>query len=211
MGLSPIMKLKFTPQHITILAAALIGAGVTLFTAAAVQQNYRLSANDPQIQLAEDAAAGLSKGLQPEAVVGSQKVDASASLAPFVTVYSGGKPYQALATSGYFTDNKILAPPPGAFDTARATGEDRFTWQTLEGQREAAVLVYADSPQPAYVLAARNLREVESREQSLRAMSTATLTGIIIVALAAAYLLSMPDNNYIDNLRSKLKKAFAKP
>jgi len=204
------MNLKPSPHHITVLAAALIGAGVTLFTAGAVQQNYRLSANDPQIQLAEDASAGLSKGLQPEAVVGSQKVDASGSLAPFVTVYGGGKPYQALATSGYFSDNKILAPPPGVFDTARATGEARFTWQTVEGQREAAILVYANSPQPAYVLAARNLREVESREQSLRLMTIATLVGIIVVALAAAYFLSMPDNNYVDNLRSKLKKAFTK-
>jgi len=204
------MKLKLTPQHISILAATLIGAGVTLFASFAVQQNYRLSANDPQIQLAEDAAAGLANGLQPEAVVGSQKIDASASLAPFVTVYSGGKPYQALATSGYFSDNKILAPPSGVFDIARSTGEARFTWRTIEGQREAAVLVYADSPQPAYVLAARNLREVESREQSLRLMTVATLVGIIVVALAAAYFLSMPDNNYVDNLRSKLKKAFTK-
>lgn len=190
-----------------ILAFALIAAGVTLFVAAALQQNYRLSADDPQIQLAEDAAANLSRGLQPEAVVGPQKIDATNSLSPFVTVYSGGKPYEPLATSGYFSDNKTLAPPIGVFDNVRSSGEERFTWQTLEGQREAAVLVYADSPQPFYVLAARNLREVETRENQLRLITFLTLIGIALVATAASLLLNP---NYSDHLYGKLKKIFTK-
>ena len=197
------MKLKLSPQQITVIAIALIAAGVTLFVAAALQQNYRLTANDPQVQLAEDAAANLAKGQQPSAVIGPGNIDASNSLAPFVTVYSGGKPYQPLATNGYFSDNKTLSPPAGVFEHARASGEERFTWKTLEGQREAAVLVYADSPQPVYVLSARNLREVESREDQLRLLTFLALLGIAVVATAASLLLNP---NYVDKLYRKLNK-----
>src|SRR5438445_588354 len=52
-----------------------------------VQQNFRQGANDPQIQMAEDAAAQLQGGAQAQAVVGAGKVDISRSLAPFLIVY----------------------------------------------------------------------------------------------------------------------------
>src|SRR5438270_7168527 len=41
----------------------------------AVQQDLRQGANDPQIQMAEDAAVQLEAGQQPAAVVGAGKVD----------------------------------------------------------------------------------------------------------------------------------------
>src|SRR4051812_19741980 len=62
----------------------------------AVQQNFRQSANDPQIQMAEDAAAALEAGAQPQAVVGTGKVDMARSLAPFLIVYDDqGQPLAA--------------------------------------------------------------------------------------------------------------------
>src|SRR5260221_13588614 len=93
-----------------LLPAALIGAGVTLFVCAAVQQNYRQSANDPQIQLAQDAAGALDAGAEPIMVVGPAQVNAASSLAPFVTVYDSS--LHPLATSGRF-DGRTLTPPAG--------------------------------------------------------------------------------------------------
>jgi len=45
-----------------------------------VQQNYRLSANDPQTQMANDAANDISNGLDPKSVISNQPVDISNSL-----------------------------------------------------------------------------------------------------------------------------------
>src|SRR5579862_2127565 len=67
------------------LAVALSGLSVVVY--AAVQQDLRQSANDPQIQLAEDAASALDGGAAPRAVVPGQTVELSSSLQPFVMVY----------------------------------------------------------------------------------------------------------------------------
>ena len=48
----------------------------------AVQQSYRQTANDPQIEMAEDAAAQLEEGRQPQAIVGTNKVDMAAASRP---------------------------------------------------------------------------------------------------------------------------------
>lgn len=66
---------------------------------ALVQQNYRMSANDPQIQMAEDAAAALNKGRNIQSVVLLDNVDISKSLGVFLAVYDdSGKP---VMSSGY--------------------------------------------------------------------------------------------------------------
>ena len=63
-----------------------------------VQQNYRITANDPQIQFAEDAAAALGQGQSPQAVIPSPQVDIASSLAPYVVVFNdAGK---VIASSG---------------------------------------------------------------------------------------------------------------
>src|SRR5581483_3886463 len=57
---------------------------------AAVQQNYRQSANDPQIQIVEDVAQAIDKGnTTPHFIVSPQPTtEMSPSLSTFVTVYS---------------------------------------------------------------------------------------------------------------------------
>ena len=163
----------------TALTIAAVGAGVTLFVAAVVQQNYRQSANDPQIQLAEDGATAFGNGANPADIVGGRPpVEAATSLAPFMTVFDADK--RVLATSGRFV-GETLTPPAGTFDYARAHGQDRFTWQTTGGAREAAVLVYANGQHTGYVLAARSLHEVEAREGALRLMTIITLAGIALL------------------------------
>ena len=179
------MAKSSSPQQFALLAAVL-AAGVTVFATAAVQQNYRQSANDPQIQLARDGADALGRSLIPSAIVGDDpQIDAGSSLAPFVTVYDTNQ--HVLATSGQFNGD-TLTPPAGAFDYAKAHGEDRFTWATSTGVREAAVLVYQSSGHAGYVLSARNLLEVEKREDSLRLMSMLTLAAIVLVAGGYALL-----------------------
>jgi hypothetical protein len=60
---------------------------VILLISVAAQQDLRRGANDPQIQLAEDAAAQLDAGATPAAVLPPEHVDMAHSLAPFVIVF----------------------------------------------------------------------------------------------------------------------------
>src|SRR5579871_6624616 len=85
-------------RHLTYwLALLLVGYGIVLFTGLAVQQNYRQTANDPQLQLAEDAAAAWQAGQQPKNIVPATTVDTSQSLAPFVTIINNQR--QVLASN----------------------------------------------------------------------------------------------------------------
>lgn len=125
------------------------------------QQVLRMSANDPQIQLAEDATQRLNAGEDPAHVVPDRKVDMAASLAPFVTVYDdSGKPVASSAN----LDGVIRTPPLGVFDYVRTHGEERVTWQPRAGVRIASVVVRAAN---GFVVAGRNMREIEIRENNV--------------------------------------------
>jgi len=150
---------------------------------ATVQQNYRTSANDPQIQIAEDIAAAIAKGnTPPDSIVPPNPTqELSPSLATFVTMYSAtGTPIGSSAA----LNGKLPTLPSGVFDIARKNGQDRFTWQPQNGVRIAAVVTSYNGPVSGYVLAGRSLREVEIREKQLT-----ILTGVAgLVALVLVYL-----------------------
>ena len=57
-----------------------------------------MGANDPQFQLAEDAARALDDGAQAATLVGSAKVYVAVSLAPFIAIYDRSD--TVLATDG---------------------------------------------------------------------------------------------------------------
>ena len=125
-----------------------------------VQQNYRQSANDPQIQLAEDATIALNGGILPQ-WNSSNQIDVGTSLAPFIVIFSAsGTP----VTASGLIDSTMPTVPAGIFASVSAHGEDRVTWQTPTGLRFAAVIV---SYKNGYVMAARSLREIEKREEAL--------------------------------------------
>ena len=152
-----------------------------------VQQNYRQSANDPQIQMAEDAAVQLQEGAQPQSVVGSSKIEMSRSLAPFMIVYDASGQVTA-SSAQLFGSTPDL--PPGVFDSVRTEGEDRLTWQPQEGVRVAAVVTQFGGTNPGFVLAGRSLREVEVREDRLTLMvGLAWLAAL--VSTFAAWLLAL--------------------
>jgi hypothetical protein len=139
-----------------------------------VQQDYRQSMNDPQIQLAEDGAAMLNAGDVPASVVprnasgGGSLVNLDTSLAPWVAVYdANGTP---LESSGQL-DNAPPQPPKGLFDPSTwrslktfpqpGGSETRVTWQPRSGVRQALIIVAAKNGM--FVVSGRNMRTTEER------------------------------------------------
>ena len=125
---------------------------------AAVQQEVRLSANDPQIGMAEDLAAALSHGSNAQALLSAETVDIASSVSPFVVVYDSSE--RPVASTGLL-DGRAPSLPTGVFTYTVKAGDDRFTWQPRHGVRQAAVLVAYHGTEPGFVLAARSLREPE--------------------------------------------------
>lgn len=158
----------------------------SLLIAVAAQQVVRQGANDPQQQLAEDAAARLNAGEAPDAVVPVGSVDLATSLAPFVAVYRADR---TVAASNALLDAAVPVPPPGVLETARSAGIDRVTWQPRSGVRIALVAIgWKDGT----VVAGRSLRRVEEIEASLEQLVVvgwiAALAAVGLASLVAASL-----------------------
>jgi len=130
-----------------------------------VKQDLRMSANDPQIQLAEDASFAIREGASLNSFISYLPVDISESLSPFLIIYDeNGEPIY----SGAVIDGKTPIPPKGVFDFVRKNEENRFTWQLTDGVRIAAVITgYNTNNSSGFILSGRSLREVERRENQL--------------------------------------------
>jgi hypothetical protein len=146
-----------------------------------VQQSLRLSANDPQIQMAEDAATQLNHGARPAPLIGG-RVDISTSLAPFILIYD--KSGKVAAGSGYL-NGAIPALPHGVLTSAKGNSYNAVTWQPKPGIRIASVTVAADN---YYVLSGRSLRETESRESTLTKLAAAGWLAALCVLTIAWWL-----------------------
>jgi hypothetical protein len=149
----------------------------------AVQQELRQNANDPQIQIAEDAAAVLEGGASPESVVPAGTVDIGRSLSPFLMVFDDRG---AVAGSSAELHGRTPEFPGGVLDYVRTHGEDRVTWQPEEGVRIAAVVVRFQGASPGFVLAGRSLREVETREDGALLEAAAACLTLLAATLVAA-------------------------
>jgi len=145
----------------------------------AVQQDLRMGANDPQLQLAEDAARALDGGARPGTLVGSSKVDVAASLAPFVVIF--GASGTVLATDGVL-DGHDPVPPLGVLDAARTDPPNRVTWEPRTGVRVATVTVPWHG---GTVMSGRSLREVERQEDNVLLLAAAAWL-VMIACLAVA-------------------------
>jgi hypothetical protein len=182
-------------EHIAMLRASLtrpalvfnalvlagIATGVALALYAIPQHVLRSGLNDPQIQLAGDTAARLEQGIAPtDAVPASQQIDMARSLSPFVIVYDDqGRP---VASQGLL-NGSIPTPPHGVFDNVRRSGQERLSWQPIlgseRGVRIATVIERVNGPHPGFVLAGRNMREVESRIADVQTMAGLTWLGML--------------------------------
>ncbi len=148
--------------------------GLCLLVYATVQQNYRQSLNDPQIQMAEDTAAALDRGVSYQELVAKSQIDIAHSLAPWLAIYDSEK--KPLASSGIL-DGEAPLPPAGVFEAAQTSqspkgggpiGENRISWQPRLGVRSAIVVVWVPETKQ-FVVAGRSMREVEDREGRLSA------------------------------------------
>ena len=162
-----------------VLAAICTVLALALYTIP--QQVLRQGANDPQIALAGDLVARLEQGVPPAEAVPAGTVDMALSLSSFVIVYDDqGLPLASQAQ----LNGQTPTPPRGVFDYVRQHGEDRISWQPRRGVRIAAVIQRVNGTHPGFVLAGRNMREVEAREEQVEHM--AGLAWIVMLGLIAA-------------------------
>lgn len=152
---------------------------------AAVQQDMRQGANDPQIQIAEDAAAKLAGGEPAQSVVPSEKIDIATSLAPYVIIFDAH--VNPIASSAQL-DGQTPTIPAGIFDSVRQKGEDRITWQPETGVRSAIVVTQFTGSTSGFVVAGRSLREVEKREDGLLQILVAGWVVMMLVTLGTTAL-----------------------
>jgi hypothetical protein len=164
------------------LPLAIVTAGICGLVYLAVQQSLRTSANDPQIQMAEDAANALNDGTTAETLVPAQKVEISASLAPFLMVFDETGKVIASSATLHGADPAL---PAGVLEYVKQHGEDRVTWQPEDGVRMAAVIVKSKN---GFVLAGRSLLEIEKRENQAATMSFVAIPILWVLSLAVIVL-----------------------
>ncbi len=176
-----------------LLFNALVLAGMATILSIALytipQQVIRLGANDPQLQLADDAVARLEAGRTASEAVPPADIDMARSLMPFVIAYDDeGQP----VTSQAMLHGAVPVPPKGVFDYVRQHGVERVSWQPVsgrdEGVRIAAVVQQVGGAHPGFVLAGRSMREVEARREQIEQMAGLAwiaMLGLILVGTAA--------------------------
>jgi hypothetical protein len=176
-----------TKLFVTVTVATTLLCGLVYVSA---QQVLRLSANDPQVQMAEDTAAALAKGETPEPMKRSTpspgQTDMAQSLAPYLINFD--ESFQPLASTVQL-DGKTPVPPAGVFAYAKAHGENRLTWQPRRSARSAIVVVHYDGPQPGFVLAGRSLRETEVRVEMIGRLIAAGWVGLLAALVAVTICL----------------------
>lgn len=190
----------------------LLITGGALLVEVAVQQNYRGSANDPQIELARDLAVAI-KNQSAQCNNLGQTVDITQTLTPFYAVFTHNGQLRSSVNNlapcfvgqigtlplGQLADQPLRLPS-GVFNYAAAHGEDHFTWQPRPGLRFAGVLVHYQravaSGIDGYVFVARSLKEVEIRERQLgQTVLLSWLVGLL-AATTALWLARRADSRH---------------
>lgn len=171
--------------------------GICLLVYGAVQQNYRQSLNDPQIEMAESAAYRLGQSelhASAESVLPTRSVDYANELGPWLAIYDGAQ--KLIGTSGTQV-KQPPQPPSGVFESAkRGQGKDtdrphenRITWQTEAGIRQALVIVYVPE-RDLYVVSGRNMREIENRERRLGMFVGAAWLVLLVATLGTQFVVT---------------------
>jgi hypothetical protein len=186
-----------------VLAGIATGVSVALY--AIPQHVLRSGLNDPQIQMAGDLAAtlnryGVNDGLVHGAPLNSPlggSVDMARSLSSFLIVFNdAGQPLGSNAQ----LDGQTPVPPAGIFEYVRQHGEERVTWQPRRGVRIAAVVMRVQGQQPGFVLAGRNMHEVEARIADVQTMAGLTwlgMMGLILIGTVAFGIYARPKTTQV--------------
>jgi len=181
-SLTPPLVIAIIARALPAWAAATV---LALLVYAAVQQAHRAGGNDPQIQVAEDAARALARGADPHAVAGGPTVDLATSVAVWTSVFDAAN---GVLASTAVLDGRTPAPPAGVLESARGEGENRVSWQPRRGVRSATVSVVVPGGSRRVVTAGRSLREVEVREARLELIVGAAWLAASLASLLAAAL-----------------------
>ncbi len=170
------------------LPVALTAILLTGFSYWSVQQNYRLSANDPQAQTATESVKDLGQVDDLNAIGPNLgKIDISQTSNPFLVIYDdSGKP---VIGNGYL-DDKLPTLPAGVFATAKKMSDNRFTWQPKNSLRFAAVLKHYTGKQNGFILVARSLNETDKRIGLLTKGAGLALLLILIVSFIWSWMLA---------------------
>lgn len=149
------------------------------------QQVLRQSANDPQIQVAEDIVKQIEAEKQVRTTLSAPAIDMAKTLVTFYIIYdSKGVSIVSTAQLG----GKTPAPPSGVFSYTQAHGQDRFTWMPKPGVRIATILLpYHLEKSSGFVLVGRSLREVEKREDQLMKLAAAAWAITIAASCGGVY------------------------
>lgn len=177
---TPAILLASLARWLPVAALTVLLTGLIYVTG---QQIERASANDPQIQMATDAANALMAGASPQSLVPTTQIDIARGYALYLVIYDANA--QVVAASATLHGQPI-APPSGVFQSARVSSPDTITWMPAAGVRSAiAVVAYPGG----YVLAGRSLTLIERREDNLLQIAlagcAATLILTYLVTLAA--------------------------
>jgi hypothetical protein len=165
------------------LAAAVTAISGVVY--AADLNGLRSAANDPQIQMVEEAVASLNASASPQSVVPSTTVDMSTSLRPYLIVFDGA--HRPLASS-VTLHGRQPALPPSVLDGLQSGRQDRITWQPEPGVRDAAVI---EPWRGGAVLAGRSLRLTEERETDLELLVAAGWLGTLLLTALAAVVVGI--------------------
>jgi len=169
-----------------------VASACCLLVWVAAQQVWRQDANDPQIQLARDAAARLASGQAVDTIVPATTVDAAQSLAPFLVVLDAKG---AIVASSGRVHGTLQSVPLGVLEHVRESGEEGVSWQPEPGVRVATVVV---SYPGGFVLAGRSLLESERRTARLGELVGLAWLGMLVglaVLVSATELMMTRDRN----------------
>ncbi len=163
------------------LPVAAVATVLCLLVYVTAQQLLRHAADDPQIQVAEDAAAALARGESPASVLPAGWIDIAASVAPFTMVLDekGG----VVVTSGLL-HRAVPSFPAGVLEFARAHGEHRVTWQPERGVRIASVVIPLGGDKLGFVVTGRSLRESERRTAQFGTLALLGWLAALVISLA---------------------------
>lgn len=153
-----------------------------------VQQSFRLSANDPQVQMAQDSALAIDKGADPHSPPGANNgIDISQDLSPYLMVYD---PSGNVVAGNATLNGKPLRIPQGVIDYIRKNGRDAASWQPAPGVRQAMVGVSTTRGR-FIVVAGRSLAPTEERIARLGEQVAFGWVMSLIAMLVVAFLQSL--------------------
>jgi hypothetical protein len=167
---------KFIPLAIAISLVSLMIYGVS-------QQEFRQTANDPQVQVAENIASAWAKGVQPEGLLTSGDTEMATTSGVFAILYDlSKKPLLASVK----LNSKVPTIPAGVLDQAKEEGEYRVTWQPGPTLREATVVRYVADK--GYVVVGRSLAETERRIDHIGMLVTLGWIGTLLLSFVGSLI-----------------------